>query len=335
MAFMSFMDPLKKKVLANPGKLVFPEGKEPRVVEAARTLVDQNLVTSITLLGTAEEITQAAATCSVNLEGINTIDPANAPNLAAYSKEYFNLRKHKGISETDATEAMKNVLNYGAMMVRLDEVDGMVAGSINATGDVLRSAITIVKPAEGMKIVSSCFAMIVPDCEYGNNGSFIYSDCGAVPDPNSEQLAYIALAAADSCRSLLGVEPVVAMLSFSTKGSASSPLVDKVVEATAIAKKMRPELLLDGELQADAAIIASVGSRKAPDSPVAGKANTLVFPDLNAGNIAYKLTERLTGGEAYGPIIQGLSKPVNDLSRGCKSSDIVNVAIITQNQAMK
>lgn len=329
---MSFMENLEKKVLARPGRLVLPEGYEPRVVKAARELVDRKLVTELFLLGKEDAIAAAAREASVSLSGITLLDPAAAAWRAAFADDYYELRKHKGLSREAADKAMDAVLNFGAMMVRRDLVDGMVAGSVHATADVLRSSITIVRPAAGMKIVSSCFAMIVPGCPYGEGGGFIYSDCGAVPNPTAEELAYIAIAAAGSCRSLLGVEPVVAMLSFSTKGSASDPIVDKVIEATRIARELAPDLVLDGELQADAALLPTVGAAKAPGSPVAGRANTLIFPDLNAGNIAYKLTERLTGGEAYGPLIQGLAKPVNDLSRGCKPSDIVNVGIITQAQ---
>lgn len=331
---MAFMDRLRDKVRANPGKLVFPEGKEPRVVQAARILLDEGLASAITLLGSEQEIAAAAAVQKTDLSGLTCIDPSTNGKRDDFVNEYHELRRHKGVDKDHAARAMLDVLNYGAMLVRKDEVDGMVAGSINATADVLRAAITIVRPAKGMKIVSSCFAMIVPNCSYGADGSFIYADCGVMPDPNPEQLASIAVAAADSCRRLLGTEPVVAMLSFSTKGSAEHALVDKVREATALAQKAAPGLKLDGELQADAALVPSVGERKASASQVAGKANTLVFPDLNAGNIAYKLTERLTGGEAYGPIIQGLTKPVNDLSRGCKAGDIVNVGVITQIQNM-
>lgn len=332
---MNFIDKLHQEVLKNPGKLVLPEGEDPRVVEAAYTLLNQKLVTKIFVLGKEDKIKSAAAQTGTPLSGLICIDPEKSDLLEKYADDYFEFRKHKGITRDQAVSAVKNVLNFGAMMVRSDEADGMVAGAINATADVLRAAITIVKPAPGMKTVSSCFAMIVPSCSYGADGSFIYSDCGAVPNPTAEQLAYIAIAAADSCRNLLQTEPVVAMLSFSTKGSASDPLVDKVKEATKIARELAPDLCLDGELQADAALLPAVASKKAPESQAAGKANTLIFPDLNAGNIAYKLTERLTGGEAYGPIIQGLSKPVNDLSRGCKASDIVNVAVITQIQSKK
>jgi phosphate acetyltransferase len=332
---MSFMHTLEQRVLAQPGRIVLPEGSDARVVEAARILVDKKLVSELILLGTPDEINTAAAQAGVTLEGISIENPEDSPRLEEFTEAYFELRKHKGITMQKARYMVEDVLSYGAMLVACGYADGMVGGAIHATADVLRASIIIVRPAEGMKTVSSCFAMIVPNCSSGANGAFIYSDCGAVPNPDVSQLADIAIAAAGSCKQLLGVEPVVAMLAFSTKGSASDPIVDKVIEATNIVKERAPDLIVDGELQADAAIIENVAASKAPNSPVAGKANTLIFPDLNAGNIAYKLTERLTGGEAYGPLLQGLSKPVNDLSRGCKVSDIVNVAIITQVQGMK
>jgi phosphate acetyltransferase len=242
-------------------------------------------------------------------------------------------RKNKGVTPEQAAAILQDPLFFGAMMVREREMDGMVAGAVNTTSNVLRASLQIIGAQKGMKTVSSCFMMIVPDCPYGHHGTLMYGDCGVVPDPNPEQLADIAIATAQSTRSLVGVEPIVAMLAFSTYGSATHAIVDKVIEATKIVKQRHPELKIDGELQGDAALVEAVGKRKAPGSPVAGKANTLIFPDLNAGNIAYKLTERLAGAEAFGPLLQGLAMPVNDLSRGCTAHDILNTIAITCVQA--
>jgi phosphate acetyltransferase len=260
---------------------------------------------------------------------LNIIDPYSFGAIDEYAQKLFDLRKGKIKSLEEARALLDSKLYFGTMLVKLGEADGMVAGAANTTADVLRPAYQIIKTAPGIALASAYFAMIIPNCSYGENGFVIYADAGGVPDPSVEELAEIAITSCLTIKNIFGVEePRCAMLSYSTKGSASHPLVDKVVEATRIANQKRPDLLIDGELQGDAAFVPEIGKKKAPNSPVAGKANILVFPDLNSGNIAYKLTERLAGAEAYGPLMQGLAKPINDLSRGCKPSDIVNVAAI-------
>ncbi|MDX9755560.1 MAG: phosphate acetyltransferase, partial [bacterium] len=285
------------------------------------------------LLGRKTEIEEAAASHGFALSGIEVIDIDQYPVKNDYISLFAERRKHKGMTPEKSAEILADPLFFGAMMVKEDAADGMVAGAVNSTSNVLRASLLIIGPKEGIKTVSSCFLMIVPDCPFGANGTLMYGDCGVVPNPTAEQLADIAKSTADSMKALVGVEPVVAMLSFSTYGSATDPIVDKVIEATKIAKEKWPTLKIDGELQGDAALVESIGKRKAPDSAVAGKANTLVFPDLNAGNIAYKLTERLAKAEAYGPLLQGLALPVNDLSRGCSARDIYNTIAITCVQA--
>lgn len=319
---MTLIESIHEKAKANRRRVVLPEGTEKRVVQAASILATEKLVDPV-ILGPVKKVEDLARESGVDLSGIEVVNPLDDPEFDTYCEALVELRKKKGMDLATAKETMKNTLYFGAMMVRQDRVAASVAGSINTTGNVLRAAIQVIGTAPGCTVVSSCFEMVFPD-----NKVLAFADCAVVPDPTAEQLADIAIATAKTHRSLTGEEAVVAMLSFSTKGSAEHEMVEKVQQATRIAKEKENSLLLDGEFQADAAIIESIGKRKAPGSEVAGRANVLVFPDLNAGNISYKLIERLAGARAIGPIIQGLDKPANDLSRGCSVDDIVNVSCI-------
>ncbi len=330
---MTFAEEMKSLARAKNKRLVLPEGTEPRTIEGAAKIMAEGLAAEVVLLGDPAQIKAKASEVSVDLSAVTLLDPTTSDQIEAYAAEYHELRKKKGISMEEAQAKIVDPLHWGAMMVRLGDADAMVAGAENSTGKVLVAAFTIIKTAPGINYASSCFIMCTPAKDFGVEGKFIFGDCATIPNPTAEQLAEIAIASAKSCETFLKVPAETAMLSFSTKGSAEHELVDKVREALAIAKEKAPELSIDGELQLDAAIVPSVGASKAPGSTVAGKANTLIFPDLQAGNIGYKLVQRLAGAEAYGPVLQGFAKPVSDLSRGCSVEDIVVTSAMTLAQA--
>lgn len=333
---MNFVDAMKKKAGELQNRLVLPEGTEERTVAAAAQIIKEKLAASVTLLGNKADIEKVAAAKGVSLAGINIIDPENSEWHDDFAAVYCELRAKKGMTMEQAHVDMKNALRFGAMMVRKNKADAMVAGALSATADVLRAGLTIIGTAPGMKTASSCFVMDMHNPKWGADGIMIFSDCAVVPCPTSEQLADIAGAAAESCRTMLGVEPVVAVMSFSTKGSGGKDEnVLRVQEGVRIAKEKFPSLCLDGEIQADAALIPSVTEKKAPGSPITGKVNTLIFPDLGAGNIGYKLVQRLAGADAFGPILQGFASPISDLSRGCSVEDIVITSAVTLVQAGK
>lgn len=312
---------IKQKAKELHKHIILPDATDERAIQAARILTDEKIA-SISLIGPEKEIREKAKNLGVALDDIAIVDPLQSDKLESFTEEYYELRKAKGMTKDEAAKIMKHPLFFGAMMIRKGLADGSVAGSLSTTGDVLRAGIQIIGMPQGISVVSSFFLMVFPQKVY------TFSDAGVVPDPTAEQLADIAISAAGNHQRLTGEEPRVAMLSFSTKGSASHPKVEKVQKATALAKQKRPDLKIDGELQLDAAIVPSVAQRKAPGSEVAGTANVLIFPDLDSGNISYKLAQRMAGAEAYGPIVQGLQKPFYDLSRGCSVEDIVTVAAI-------
>ena len=323
-----FLDSIVKRAQAQKKTIVLPEGDDERTLAAAQRALAEGIADLI-ILGDA----QAISASGYDLAGARVIDPAAYEGREDLAAALYEARKHKGMTIEDARVKLDDVLYFGVMLVKTGIADGMVAGACHATGDVLRPSLQLLKTAPGAALVSSFFIMAVPDCEFGANGTFLFSDCGLEVQPSAEKLANIAVSAAASWQKLVGEKPIVALLSHSSYGSAKNDDASKVVEAARIAKELAPELALDGELQLDAAIVPSVGASKAPGSPVAGRANVLVFPDLDAGNIGYKLVQRLAKAEAYGPITQGIAAPVNDLSRGCAADDIFGVIAITCVQA--
>ena len=331
---MDFVKEMKAKAIQYQNRLVLPEGTEERTVAAAAQIVAEKLAKTVTLLGEKSEIEKIAAAKGVSLDGIEIIDPKKSDYAEEFANAFYELRKHKGMTPEQAKIDMESPLRFAAMMVRLGKADAMVAGAENTTGDVLRAGLTVIGTAPGTKTASSCFVMQMKDSSWGSDGMMIFSDCAVIPTPSAEQLSDIAISAAQSCKNFIGAEPAVAMLSFSTKGSGGKDEnVLRVQEGFRLAKEKAPELLIDGELQADAALIPSVTEKKSPGSPIIGKVNTLVFPDLGAGNIGYKLVQRLAGAEAFGPFLQGFAKPISDLSRGCSVEDIVVTSAVTLVQA--
>ena len=324
---MAIIDILKEKAKADKKTIVLPESEDRRTYEAAAKILKEGIA-DIVLVGSEEVVKKNGE--GLDLTGIKVVDPATSDRTAAYIDKLVELRQKKGMTPEQAKEILLNqYLYYGVMMVKMGDADGMVSGACHSTADTLRPCLQILKTKPGTKLVSAFFLMEVPNCEFGENGTFVFADCGLNQNPTSEELAAIAASSAESFRSLVGAEPKVAFLSHSTKGSAKHADIDKVTAAVKIAKEENPDLMLDGEMQLDAAIVPSVGESKAPGSPVAGHANVLVFPDLDAGNIGYKLVQRLAKAEAYGPVTQGIAAPVNDLSRGCSADDIVGVVAIT------
>lgn len=331
---MSFIETIKQKAKQDIKTIILPESEDNRVLEGAAKVLKEGFA-KIILIGNEEEIMKRAKENNFDISGAQIIDPKESDKYEEYSNSFYELRKAKGVTPEQAKETLLEPIYFGMMMVKQGDADGLVSGACHSTANTLRPALQILKTAPGTKLVSAFFVMVVPNCEYGENGVFVFGDSGLVENPTADELSEIAISSSKSFRQLTGAEPKVAMLSYSTYGSAHSELTEKVVEATRLVKEKDPNLAADGELQLDAAIIPEVARSKAPGSNVAGKANTLIFPDLNAGNIGYKLVQRLAKAEAYGPLCQGIAKPVNDLSRGCNSDDIAGVVAITCVQAQE
>jgi phosphate acetyltransferase len=330
---MDFKQKLLDKAKKFSKRIVLPESTEERNIKAADRLIADGIV-RIILIGKQDEIVSIASKHGLtNIGKAAIIDPDAFGKIDYYADTMFELRKHKGLTKDKALELLKDPLYLSTMMIKCGDADGEVSGAIHATGDVLRPAFQFVKTVPGVSIVSGVFFMLLKDKSFGDNGILVFADCAVYPDPNERELAEIAVCTARTARAIAGIEPRIAMLSFSTKGSAEHDMVTKVINATRIAREMDPKLLIDGELQADAALVESIGRKKSPDSPIAGKANVLIFPDLQSGNIGYKLVQRLAGAEAIGPVLQGLAAPINDLSRGCSVDDIYYMAAITACQA--
>ena len=329
---MSFIDGLKDKAKQSIKTIILTESEDKRVLEAAQKVKKQGFA-NIILIGNEEDANKLAKENNIDISGIPVINPETSDKFEEYANAFYELRKSKGMTEDKAREMLKDNMYFGTMMVKMGDADGLVSGACHSTANTLRPALQILKTAPGTKLVSAFFLMVVPDCKYGENGIFIFGDSGLVENPTADELSEIAISSSKSFEQLTGKESKVAMLSYSTYGSAHSELTEKVVEATKLLKEKMPNLVCDGELQLDAAIIPEINASKAPGSPLKGEANTLIFPNLDAGNIGYKVVQRLAKAEAYGPLCQGIAKPVNDLSRGCNSDDIVGVVAITAVQA--
>lgn len=329
---MSFIESIKQRAKQNIKKIILPEAEDKRVLEAASKVIAQGFA-KVILIGNKEQVEKDSKENNIDLSGVEIIDIKSSTKKQEYAQKLFELRQAKGMTEEEASKLIEEPIYFGMMMLKNGEADGLVSGAAHSTSNTLRPALQILKTAPNTKLVSAFFVMCVPNCEYGEHGTFIYGDSGLNQNPNADELSEIAISSAKSFKSLVEAEPKVAMLSYSTYGSAKSELTEKVIEATKLVKEKAPDLLVDGELQVDSAIIPEVSKSKAPGSPIEGNANVLIFPDLNAGNIGYKLTQRLAKAEAYGPLCQGIAKPVNDLSRGCSADDIVGVVAITAVQA--